>query len=97
MNAILQSTVESLVGFGEVMKSTSALDSLDDVDRGQVQQHFPHQLQGQPVQNHCSLKRTQIHQETRVFIANIEKQRNFIWPRAKELKELGEKRIIANS
>ena len=51
-NAILQSTDESLVDLGEVVKSASALDSLDDIDRGQVQQHFPHQLQGQPVQNH---------------------------------------------
>ena len=51
-NAILQTTTESLVGFGEVVKSTNALHGLDDIDRGQVQQHFPHQLQGQSVQNH---------------------------------------------
>ena len=68
-NAILQSTAESLVFFGgEVVESASALDSLDDIDCGQVQQHFPHQLQGQSVQNHWfSLKRTQIHQQTRVL------------------------------
>ncbi|PAV86421.1 hypothetical protein WR25_24458 isoform D [Diploscapter pachys] len=54
-NAILQSTAESFVGLGEVVKSASALESLDDIDRGQVQQHFPNQLQGQSVQNHCQV------------------------------------------
>ena len=86
-NAILKTTAESFVGLGEVVESTSALDSLDDIDRGQVQQHFPHQLQGQHVQNHWFTEKDKIYQGARVFIANIEKKNEISFGPERENRE----------